>query len=1165
MAKKLRSRNAFKALLAVLLYLISWSPACLMAQVKDSRGKKFYLMIPGKNKTTEATIYITSATNTSGSISGGFSQNFTVSANGVTKISLPAGIAGSAPIFVTASDEVSVYGVSSNGTLSDAYLGIPVDALGTEYVVPSYPTSSWGASQFDVVGTEDITLVKITATGYVPNHYIGYPYYLQFYGAGEFNETTALGGADDFTGTLISSSRPVAVFGGNEEAFVTEVYPGRKTNRLVEMVPPTYAWGRKIFTVPSKGFANGDTWRILASQDFTSVYINGIAIRSLDKGKFFDITLTSNSIIEANKPILACQYANGSEYPGPPGAPFSIIATPVEQYLTDYIIPTVGSYTSHYVNVMAPVAAVGNVTVDGQPVPASSFSLIGNSGYAGAQVQVDSGVHHLHGNLPFGATAYGLGAKTAYGYPAGQLYSDVAKVWKLELRKKFDTLNVSRQSCYEALVADNYVNGIPGITVMFTVKGKNANVAGYAVTDSLGVATFCYQGPLAGKDTVVATVGTAKDTKPMVWLGDSCHLSFNLYGDDAIGTANNGTVDVMVSSGTPPYTFLMNDRKIITSEAGAGFGGQAAGTYTVEVRDAAYCAGKAVVMVNRRITTDTANTNGFPKDTVFRANELDCKATIHWNEPGLGGFDFSLPAAYNDANSKLVFKGVYNNHWYYQSTGYYQWPKAKQLAEQKGGHLLTVNSWEENDFIRTNFKQVNNYGPWIGLYNTGKLGEFAWVTGEPFYISNWYPTEPSNGGVTDSIVEPYVHIWGYDPSNRWNDLTGQYYLPFIAEFEGPVISYKQLGGPSNGSTVPVGDYQICYQVFNRMTNRTDTACFTIKVECVPGGNAVQGDTTLIATAGSCTAPLKWRKPEAYWPAQIWLPNTSYALSNMLDFKALYNGHGYYLSGGGSNTWPQAVDYSKSVGGHLVSITDSAENAMIVKNFKTPGGYGPWIGFYNIGRDDYFIWITGESIAYTNWAPNEPNNQNAEHPWDIREPYVLLNNYDYAARWNDMPATYKTTFITEFDSPIFTYTQVSGPAWGTVVDTGTYTICYKVENTITKVAGICCFKIKVVCGNAPSIANTISLQAKAPNESSVLFKASVAPNPSVNSFKINIASQNTVQRVSVRVVDVSGKVIEARNNVLPNSTITLGDSYSRGIYFIQVTQGAKQEVIKVVKE
>ncbi len=80
------------------------------------------------------------------------------------------------------------------------------------------------------------------------------------------------------------------------------------------------------------------------------------------------------------------------------------------------------------------------------------------------------------------------------------------------------------------------------------------------------------------------------------------------------------------------------------------------------------------------------------------------------------------------------------------------WPEAKARAESLNGHLATITTTNEDEFIRTSFARfitVKNSAFWIGLAREDSASGWRWVTGEPFSYSNWGKGEPnaeSNGG-----------------------------------------------------------------------------------------------------------------------------------------------------------------------------------------------------------------------------------------------------------------------------------------------------------------------------------------------------------------------------------------------------------------------------------
>jgi len=59
---------------------------------------------------------------------------------------------------------------------------------------------------------------------------------------------------------------------------------------------------------------------------------------------------------------------------------------------------------------------------------------------------------------------------------------------------------------------------------------------------------------------------------------------------------------------------------------------------------------------------------------------------------------------------------------------YVRWEEAKQICEDLGGHLVTLLSQEENDFV-SSFFPYGGAWCWIGLHTLN--GKLEWVTGEP--------------------------------------------------------------------------------------------------------------------------------------------------------------------------------------------------------------------------------------------------------------------------------------------------------------------------------------------------------------------------------------------------------------------------------------------------
>ena len=113
------------------------------------------------------------------------------------------------------------------------------------------------------------------------------------------------------------------------------------------------------------------------------------------------------------------------------------------------------------------------------------------------------------------------------------------------------------------------------------------------------------------------------------------------------------------------------------------------------------------------------------------------------------------------------FAHEYNGHYYVLTSGPMDWTQAESEAKSLGGHLVTVNSQAENDFLQ----QVYFSGPerdtgyWLGFNDVDAEGVWVWASGEQVTYTNWHPGMPDdyNGN------EDFAEINGYFRAGAWND------------------------------------------------------------------------------------------------------------------------------------------------------------------------------------------------------------------------------------------------------------------------------------------------------------------------------------------------------------------------------------------------------------
>jgi hypothetical protein len=498
----------------------------VQAAASDSQGVEFWLTFPGNLLRSELSLFLTGTTNTTGTVSIPglrFTAPFSVTAGAVTTVVLPSTASLSTSdgvenkgILVTAQDEVAVYGLNRAQFTTDAYVGLPSDILGTEYIVLSYQNSIVNGSELAIVATAEATTVTITPAVSTGQRPASVPYTLTL-GRGQtyqlMNTNPAPG---DLTGTIITSDQPIAVFGGH---LCANVPPNVAfCDHLVEQLPPVVTWGKHFMTMPLATRRKGDTFRFLASTDGTQVSVNGSLVATLERGQFFEQIIATPAHITADQPILVAQYANGTAFDGVTADPFMMLIPPFEQFLATYTVTTPATgFPLNFVNIVTPNAAVGSITLDSAAIPVASFIPIGSSGFSGAQVPIGLGAHTLNGPLPFGTFVYGFAADDSYGYPGGMSLAPVVIVTSLELTPEAATKPIGSEHCLTALVNDQRGNPVTGVRVDFTVSGANPAV-GFEATAGNGQAGFCYSGTKPGTDTIIASVGSIVDTATTIWI-----------------------------------------------------------------------------------------------------------------------------------------------------------------------------------------------------------------------------------------------------------------------------------------------------------------------------------------------------------------------------------------------------------------------------------------------------------------------------------------------------------------------------------------------------------------------------------------------------------------------------------------------------------------------
>ncbi|MFT7578600.1 MAG: hypothetical protein ACI9MR_000258 [Myxococcota bacterium] len=277
---------------------------------------------------------------------------------------------------------------------------------------------------------------------------------------------------EDLTGTRVLANKRVAVFGGSEAANApntarcVDIDPitgdgrceydmasscrslsdclGFNTccaDHLEQQMFPVKVWGSAY--IATKSWDRGlekDIWRIIAAENNTRVVLvppqQGVQIPLLNRGEWFEFESSGNFeiIAQDSKPIMVGQFLAAQDAPDPiatagdagTGDPAFILAVPVQQYRTDYVILVPAEYESNYVNIT--VKSGATVALNGEDILPGLFEPIGSGEYSVYRQRLpEPGAQTITSSEPAGVIVYGYDQYVSYGYTGGLTLDEINK------------------------------------------------------------------------------------------------------------------------------------------------------------------------------------------------------------------------------------------------------------------------------------------------------------------------------------------------------------------------------------------------------------------------------------------------------------------------------------------------------------------------------------------------------------------------------------------------------------------------------------------------------------------------------------------------------------------------------------------------------------------
>ena len=202
-----------------------------------------------------------------------------------------------------------------------------------------------------------------------------------------------------------------------------------------------------------------------------------------------------------------------------------------------------------------------------------------------------------------------------------------------------------------------------------------------------------------------------------------------------------------------------------------------------------------------------------------------------------------------------------NGHWYeYSAQTFSSFLEARDFAASRGGHLATLTTSTENDFVASIHSGHAVLGGFQDLSATDysePAGGWRWITGEPWAFTAWQGGEPNNGA--SACCENKLMFWRFEGAiwnNRWNDVAEHWdanWVPAAAVIEWDadcnndgIVDYGQiLSGElqdANHNGIPDGSVSIARQPVDQSVGVDQPVFFVVETVTTP----------------SCTTPVAYR-------------------------------------------------------------------------------------------------------------------------------------------------------------------------------------------------------------------------------------------------------------------------------------------------------------------
>ena len=254
-------------------------------------------------------------------------------------------------------------------------------ALGTEFYTPfqTFLSNNYNESKsgLDLVATEDGTSITITPTQALAGYAAGIPFTITLDQGETFSlRAASVAAANHPAGTHITSSAPIAIT-MSDDSIVGSPYGGTCFDLLGDQLIPVSVAGTEYIAIKGPALNGPDKVFILATEDGTDVFINGIQFSTLNAGETYTHSLladvayytTSAPVVVLHLTGVSCEVAGA-------------ILPPLICTGSDEVAFVRSTNADFALNLLVQSGAEGGFTFNGNPawIPAANFTAVPGTG-----------------------------------------------------------------------------------------------------------------------------------------------------------------------------------------------------------------------------------------------------------------------------------------------------------------------------------------------------------------------------------------------------------------------------------------------------------------------------------------------------------------------------------------------------------------------------------------------------------------------------------------------------------------------------------------------------------------------------------------------------------------------------------------------------------------